>query len=120
MQKLSTIHLGFIGGALLLLSTVDGRAEQAIPAPDGVRRPVSGGFAIAQSSTRTGSERSIIIVSGKNSKSGSIGQPGSKAMLNPQPLPPRTAVGNSINSNASKVMLNPQPLPPRVGSGSIK
>jgi hypothetical protein len=38
---------------------------------------------------QSGGERSIIIVSGKNSKSGSIGSPGSKVMLNPQPLPPK-------------------------------
>ena len=62
---------------------------------------------------RSGGERSIIIVSGKNSKSGLVRSPGSKVMLNPQPLPPRAKVNRSINSNASKVMLNPQPLPPK-------
>jgi hypothetical protein len=35
----------------------------------------------------------------------------SEVMLNPQPLPPRTA---SHLSSFSWVMLNPQPLPPRV------
>jgi hypothetical protein len=124
MHKISTIHAGTLVGALLLLSSFEGRAEQAVPELDGVRRPVSDGLVIAQASTvgpaRTGSERSIIIVSGKNSKSGSIGQPGSKVMLNPQPLPPRTTVNNSINSNGSKVMINPQPLPPKVGTGSIR
>jgi hypothetical protein len=38
----------------------------------------------------SGSERSIIIVGGKNSKPASVGSTGSKVMLNPQPLPPRT------------------------------
>jgi len=38
---------------------------------------------------QSGSERSIIIVSGKNSQSGSIGSPVSRVMLNPQPLPPK-------------------------------
>jgi hypothetical protein len=61
--------------------------------------------------TQSGSERSIIIVSGKNSKSGLAGSPGSKVTLNPQPLPPRANANTSIR--ASKVMLNPQPLPPR-------
>lgn len=58
-------------------------------------------------------ERSIIIVSGKNSKSGLVRSPGSKVMLNPQPLPPKTRVNPATRSNASKVMLNPQPLPPK-------
>jgi hypothetical protein len=83
------------------------------------RRPATE-ILVAQS-TRSG-QRSIIIVSGKNSQPASrpeskfnnpaskFGNPGSKVMLNPQPLPPRTGV---INSNASKVTLNPQPLPPR-------
>jgi hypothetical protein len=123
MKKFSTIHVGIIVSALLLLSILDGRAEQAIPELPGVRRPVPDGLVIAQSSTvgpaRTGAERSIIIVSGKNSKSMS-GQPASKVMLNPQPLPPRAAAGSSINSNSSKVMLNPQPLPPKIGAGSIR
>ena len=78
---------------------------------------------LAQASTS--GQRSIIIVSGKNSQPGSLDKhgskfnnpaskfnnPASKVMLNPQPLPPR--VNTSINSNASKVMLNPQPLPPK-------
>ncbi len=38
---------------------------------------------------QSGSERAIIIVSGKNSKSRLVGSPGSKVMLNPQPLPPK-------------------------------
>lgn len=62
---------------------------------------------------QSGGERSIIIVSGKNSKSGLVQSPGSKVMLNPQPLPPKTKVNPAISSNASKVMLNPQPLPPK-------
>jgi hypothetical protein len=64
---------------------------------------------------QSGGERSIIIVSGKNSKSGLVGSPGSKVMLNPQPLPPKTKVNPAVSSNASKVMLNPQPqpLPPK-------
>jgi hypothetical protein len=63
-----------------------------------------------------GSDRSMIIVSGKNAKSGSVASPGSKVMLNPQPLPPRTNDNPSSNSNAAKVMLNPQPLPPKVNN----
>lgn len=38
---------------------------------------------------QSGGERSIIIVSGKNSKSGLVGSPGSNVTLNPQPLPPK-------------------------------
>ena len=38
---------------------------------------------------KPGGERSIIIVSGKNTKSG--GSPASKVMLNPQPLPPKAS-----------------------------
>ena len=40
--------------------------------------------------------------------------PGSRVMLNPQPLPPKTAT-TKINPGTqfNKVMLNPQPLPPR-------
>jgi hypothetical protein len=72
---------------------------------------------IAQSSApgrqQSGSERSIIIVGGTNSKSTSVGRPGSKVMLNPQPLPPKTRVNTSINASSSNVMLNPQPLPPK-------
>jgi len=37
-------------------------------------------------------------------------RPGSDAMLNPQPLPPKTA---SFQDDLSSVMLNPQPLPPK-------
>ena len=43
--------------------------------------------------------------------------PGSKVTLSPQPLPPGGNVNRSINSGASKVMLSPQPLPPG-GSGN--
>jgi len=70
--------------------------------------PAASKLVFAESSTqlnRSGDARSIIIVSGKKA-------PGSKVMLNPQPLPPRTNVNPSINSKASKVTLNPQPLPP--------
>jgi hypothetical protein len=67
---------------------------------------------LVQSATQSGSERSIIIVSGKNAKSAS--SPGSKVMLNPQPLPPRIKETTAIRSNTSNVMLNPQPLPPKV------
>jgi len=81
-------------------------------------RQAASKMAFAQSSTvgpnRSGSERSIIIVGGKNAKSGSVVSPGSKVTLNPQPLPPRTRVNSSIQSNGSNVMLNPQPLPPKV------
>ena len=41
--------------------------------------------------SKPGGERSIIIVSGKNAKSESAGSPGSKVMLNPQPLPPKAS-----------------------------
>jgi|SRR5450755_2721604 hypothetical protein len=74
--------------------------------------PAASKLVFAESSTQSGGARSIIIVSGKTGKSGLV-SPGSKVMLNPQPLPPRTNVNPSINSKASKVMLNPQPLPPR-------
>jgi len=41
--------------------------------------------------------------------------PGSRVMINPQPLPPKTAT-TTVNPGTqfNKVMLNPQPLPPRV------
>ena len=38
--------------------------------------------------------------------------PGTEAMLNPQPLPPRSFQASGANEFAD-VMLNPQPLPPR-------
>jgi hypothetical protein len=119
--------LSFTGAlsAVILLTTnlafADVQGQQP-PSDSGPKQPATQ-ILIAQS-TRSG-QRSIIIVSGKNAQPVSrpeskfnnpvtkFGNPGSKVMLNPQPLPPRTAVNTSINSNASKVMLNPQPLPPK-------
>jgi hypothetical protein len=113
--------------AAILLTTnfafADVQSQQPSSEKAGSPRRLATEMVIAQS-TRSG-QRSIILVSGKNSQPASrpeskfnnpvskFGNPGSKVMLNPQPLPPRTAVNTSINSNASKVMLNPQPLPPR-------
>ena len=42
--------------------------------------------------------------------------PGSKAAINPQPLPPRSTKA----SPGSKVSLNPQPLPPRTQTANQK
>lgn len=42
-----------------------------------------------------GSDRSIIIVSGKQSKGQWIGSRASKVTLNPQPLPPRESIDKS-------------------------
>ena len=39
--------------------------------------------------------------------------PASKVELNPQPLPPRTAVNAGAGTPGAKVSLNPQPLPPK-------
>jgi hypothetical protein len=95
----------------------DGQGHQLSSETSTSLRQAALKMVFAQSSTvgrnQSGGERSIIIVSGKNAKTGSVGSPGSKVMLNPQPLPPRTNVNTSVNSNASKVMLNPQPLPPK-------
>ena len=38
------------------------------------------------------------------------GSPGGNAMLNPQPLPPKS--NSTMMKNGQSVMLNPQPLPP--------
>lgn len=50
---------------------------------------------VAEASTvktrQPGGEKSIIIVSGKQSTRGWIGSRGSKVMLNPQPLPPKAS-----------------------------
>jgi hypothetical protein len=42
-----------------------------------------------------------------------LSNPGSKVMLNPQPLPPRYLTPFQRFNPGTKVMLNPQPLPPR-------
>ncbi len=44
--------------------------------------------------------------------------PGSAAMLNPQPLPPK-ARGALFRTGADAVMLNPQPLPPKEIGGDV-
>jgi len=46
----------------------------------------------------------------------SFSNPGSRVMLNPQPLPPGGGVvagRPALTNPAGRVMLNPQPLPPR-------
>lgn len=63
--------------------------------------------------SQPGAEKSIIIVSGKQSRAGWTASRGSNVTPNPHPLPPRQSVETSINSKASHVMLNPQPLPPK-------
>jgi hypothetical protein len=95
-------------------ATLSGSERSIIIVSGKNAKPGSVGSPAPKVSARSGSERSIIIVGGKNAKPGSVGSPGSKVMLNPQPLPPKTKLEASTNSNASKVMLNPQPLPPKV------
>jgi len=117
---------GVLSAAIVLttnLAFADVQGQQPSSENAGSSKRPATEMLVAQS-TRSG-QRSIIIVSGKNSQPVSrpeskfnnpvskFGNPASKVMLNPQPLPPRTAVNTSINSNASKVMLNPQPLPPK-------
>lgn len=58
---------------------------------------------IVAQSTASG-QRSIIIVSGKNSQPGSLNKFGSK-LSNPT---------SKFSNPGSKVMLNPQPLPPKI------
>jgi hypothetical protein len=108
-----------IAAPALLLTTslaLAGNQDQLFPSDKagGLKRAPAAGLVVTESGA---SQRSIIIVSGKNTQPGSLSQskfknpavrlnnPGSKVMLNPQPLPPKS------NPNGSKVMLNPQPLP---------
>jgi hypothetical protein len=93
----------FVSAAILLTTNfafADGQAQQqSSETASKLKRPPTE-MLVAQS-TRSG-QRSIIIVSGKNSQPGSrpeskfnnpvskIGNPGSKVMLNPQPLPPKS------------------------------
>src|ERR1035437_9343866 len=39
-------------------------------------------------------------------------KPGSKSMINPQPLPPKVNKQSKVNQG-NKSMINPQPLPPK-------
>jgi hypothetical protein len=90
-----------LGIVIFGLGTLEGRAEPLLnQTSPGLKRPgtTNAVTAVPQSPSGykpSGSEKSIIIVSGKGAKPESIGSPGSKAMLNPQPLPPKTGT-NSI------------------------
>ena len=106
---------GVLASAVLAANfafAADGLDHQLSSASTATPGQAASKMVLAQSATQSGSARSIIIVSGKNAKS--AGSPASKAMLNPQPLPPRIKETTAIRSNASNVMLNPQPLPPKV------
>jgi hypothetical protein len=127
------LSFAYVVSATILLTTnlafAYGQGQQL--SSERVASPGRSAMEIVVAQSTTSEQRSIIIVSGKNSQPGSpnsfnksgskfnnptskLSNPASKVMLNPQPLPPRTAVNTSINSNASKVTLNPQPLPPKI------
>ena len=130
--RMKVLSFTCVVSATILLATnlafANGQSQQL--SSERAASPRRSALEIVVAQSTTSGQRSIIIVSGKNSQPGSpnsfnkpgskfnnptskFSNPGSKVTLNPQPLPPRTTVNTSINSNASKVMLNPQPLPPK-------
>ena len=96
-----------VSAAILLTTSfafADGQSQQLSSERATSPRRSAAEIVVAQSTTS--GQRSIIIVSGKNSRPGSLNsfnKPGSK-FDNPTP---------KFSNPGSKVMLNPQPLPPK-------
>ena len=71
--------------------------------PEGAASPRRSATEVMVAQSTTSGQRSIIIVSGKNSQPGSLNKPA-----------PKLNTSTSKFSNpSSRVMLNPQPLPPK-------
>jgi hypothetical protein len=75
--------------------------------------PASAGMASASLGHFAGASKPGVTAFAASSQTAA--RPGSWAMLNPQPLPPR--VQSSASRPGGWAMINPQPLPPRIAQG---